>query len=81
MKKARAILDDTDSYVPAQYFQSTSVPENTVERLGGTGGTEVIEVDQRGDKRSHIPNGSLYKCRIIRIQGVVTVHLLDRMPR
>jgi len=47
-------------------------------QLKGLGGwREEIEVNQRGDKRSHIPNGSLYKCRILRIQGVVIVHLLD----
>ena len=29
------------------------------------------------DKRSHIPNGSIYKCRVLRIQGIVTIYFLD----
>ena len=60
-----------------QREKSTPVLENTVERLWGAGGRKQVEVDHRGDKGSHIPNGSIYKRRILRIQGIVTIHLLD----
>jgi len=48
MKKARASLDDTNSYDFSQYFYSTSVPE--IERLGRAEGGKGLKSTNAGSR-------------------------------